>query len=324
MRTEHVRARSGTPKPRPALACASTGRWEANLAGHRPRAAPALTWPVARARLGRPVDGRPPARRRRTGGPPPGPLRALPSVDEVVRALDGRPRPSPRAWSRRPRAVLDASRRAVLAAASAEELDARRGRAPRSCRAHPRRARRGGRLAARPRDQRDRRGPPHEPRPRARSARRRSPGWRSSAARYSNLELDVRTKERGSRYEPRGRAPAPPVRRRGLPGRQQQRRRRAARPRVARAGPRGRGLARRADRDRRRVPHPRHHGPVGGPARRGRDHEPDAARRLRERDRDRRPRSSSRCIPRTTAWSASRRASPPRSWRSSAGRAASR
>jgi len=31
MRTETYSRRGGTPKPRPALACASTGRWEANL-----------------------------------------------------------------------------------------------------------------------------------------------------------------------------------------------------------------------------------------------------------------------------------------------------
>ncbi len=68
-------------------------------------------------------------------------------------------------------------------------------------------------------------------------------------------------------------------RRRGRAGREQRRRGPAARPRVARARQGRPGLARRADRDRRRVPDPRHHGGLGRAARRGRHDEPDARRR---------------------------------------------
>ena len=58
-------------------------------------------------------------------------------------------------------------------------------------------------------------------------------------------------------------APAPAHRRRGLARREQQRRRRAARAREPRARQGGHRLARGADRDRRRVPHPRHHAALG-------------------------------------------------------------
>ena len=57
-------------------------------------------------------------------------------------------------------------------------------------------------------------------------------------------------------------------------------------------GPRGRRVARRAGRDRRRLPRARDHGRVGLPARRGRHHQPHAARRLRARARAPTPRWS--------------------------------
>ena len=68
-------------------------------------------------------------------------------------------------------------------------------------------------------------------------------------------------------------------RRRGRDRRQQQRRRRAAGAQHAGEGPRGDRLARRADRDRRRVPHARHHGARRRQAGRGRHHQPHASAR---------------------------------------------
>src|SRR5262245_58937440 len=53
-----------------------------------------------------------------------GRLRALPSVDEVVRAHDGRPAVSRARLVEAVRTVLGERRRAVLAAASSAELDA--------------------------------------------------------------------------------------------------------------------------------------------------------------------------------------------------------
>jgi L-seryl-tRNA(Ser) seleniumtransferase len=126
-------------------------------------------------------------------------LRALPSVDEVLRELDGQETlPRPRLVEA-VRAVLEESRRAVLAAASAEELEripvaapALRGRIETRLEAvaawhldrvinatgvvlHTNlgRALLGGAALAR---------------------------LALIACHYSNLELDVRTKERGSRY----------------------------------------------------------------------------------------------------------------------------
>ena len=128
-----------------------------------------------------------------------GRLRALPSVDEMLRALDGQP-PAPRSRVvEAVRAVLAERRRAVLAAASAGELDALALGAPALL-------------------------------PRVRAALAAAGAWGLDrvvnatgvvlhtnlgraplgpaalarlalvAARYSNLELDVRTKGRGSRY----------------------------------------------------------------------------------------------------------------------------
>ena len=212
-----------------------------------------------------------------------GRLRALPSVDEVVRALDGRPATSRPRVVDAVRAVLAERRRAVLAAASPAELDALTLETPA--------------LLPRVRAALDAAGAwgldrvvnatgvvLHTNLGRAPLGRAALARLALVAARYSNLELDVRTKARGLPLRARGRPPLPPVRGRGLARGQQQRRGRLARARVARAGPRGRGVAGRADRDRRRLPDPGHHGPVRGPAGRGRDDEPDAPRRLRERD----------------------------------------
>jgi L-seryl-tRNA(Ser) seleniumtransferase len=126
-------------------------------------------------------------------------LRVLPSVDEVVRALDGRPATPRRRVVDAVRAVLAERRRAVLTAASGDELDALALDAPALL-------------------------------PRVRVAVAAAGSWRLDrvvnatgvvlhtnlgraplgraalarlalvAARYSNLELDVPTKTRGSRY----------------------------------------------------------------------------------------------------------------------------
>ncbi len=148
----------------------------------------------------RPVAGAPPAAtdglatRRRSR------LRALPSVDEVVRALAGRPLPSRVRTVEAVRAVLAERRRAVLAATSPADLEAVALETPALL-------------------------------PRVYAALDEAGAWSLDrvinatgvvlhtnlgraplgpsalarvalvAARYSNLELDVRTKTRGSRYE---------------------------------------------------------------------------------------------------------------------------
>ena len=91
-----------------------------------------------------------------------------------------------------------------------------------------------------------------------------------------------RSRVRGPRsaFDARGATAHLDDRRRGRVGREQRGRGPAARPRVAGARQGRPGLARRADRDRRRVPDPRHHGGVGRAARRGRHDEPDASLRL--------------------------------------------
>jgi L-seryl-tRNA(Ser) seleniumtransferase len=129
-----------------------------------------------------------------------GRLRALPSVDEVVRALDGRPGVARARVVQAVRTVLEERRRAVQAAASPAELDALALETPA--------------LVPRVRAALDAAGAwaidrvvnatgvvlhtnlgraPLGPMALARLA--------VVAARYSNLELDVRTKARGSRYD---------------------------------------------------------------------------------------------------------------------------
>jgi len=126
-------------------------------------------------------------------------LRALPSVDEVLRDLDGRDGvPRPRVVEAI-RAVLDESRRAVLAAASAEEL----GRLPLELPAL--RARIETRLAEAAAWRLDR--VVNATGVVLHTNLGRAPLGEDALARlaliarhYSNLELDVQTKERGSRY----------------------------------------------------------------------------------------------------------------------------
>ena len=76
---------------------------------------------------------------------------------------------------------------------------------------------------------------------------------------------------------------------------------------------RGADQPRRADRDRRRLPDPRHPGPVGRAAGRGGHHQPHAARRLRAGDHAARRARSCACTSRTSGSSASPSAT--RSWR---------
>jgi L-seryl-tRNA(Ser) seleniumtransferase len=157
----------------------------------RPRPAPRR--PAAGATPGQVApDGFPAHRRDR--------LRALPSVDEVVRALDGRPAVSRARAVEAVRTVLAERRRAVLAATSPTELAALALETPALL------ARVRAALDAGPAWGLDRvinatgvvlhtnlGRAPLGPVALARLA--------LVAARYSNLELDVRTKARGSRYD---------------------------------------------------------------------------------------------------------------------------
>jgi L-seryl-tRNA(Ser) seleniumtransferase len=127
-------------------------------------------------------------------------LRALPSVDEVLRDLDGRQEalPRPRAVETI-RAVLDESRRAVLAATSLEELQQLPLDAPHL------RARIEARLTEAAAWQLDRVVNAtgvvlHTNLGRAPLSAAALERLALIGRRYSNLELDVRTKERGSRY----------------------------------------------------------------------------------------------------------------------------
>ena len=97
------------------------------------------------------------------------------------------------------------------------------------------------------------------------------------------LQPRVRRRGRRPRLAPGSPRRAPPRadRRRVGARRQQQRRGCPAGARRAGRGPRGRRLARGADRDRRRLPHPGHPGPLRRDARRGRDDQSDAPRGLR-------------------------------------------
>ncbi|HEV8676012.1 MAG TPA: L-seryl-tRNA(Sec) selenium transferase [Methylomirabilota bacterium] len=126
-------------------------------------------------------------------------LRALPSVDEVLRDLDGREAvPRPRVVETI-RAVLDESRRAVLAATSPEELRQLPLDGPRL------RARIEARLTEAAAWQLDRVVNAtgvvlHTNLGRAPLSDTALDRLAVIGRHYSNLELDVRTKERGSRY----------------------------------------------------------------------------------------------------------------------------
>jgi L-seryl-tRNA(Ser) seleniumtransferase len=128
-----------------------------------------------------------------------GRLRALPSVDEVVRALDGGPTASRVRLVEAVRSVLGERRRAVLAAASPAELDALALETPA--------------LLLRVRAALDAAGAwkldrvinatgvvLHTNLGRAPLGSRALAQLAVVAERYSNLELDVRTRTRGSRY----------------------------------------------------------------------------------------------------------------------------
>jgi L-seryl-tRNA(Ser) seleniumtransferase len=156
-----------------------------------PRSAPRR--PAAGATPGADGPGGFAARRR-------GRLRALPSVDEVVRALAGRPAASRARVVGAVRTVLAERRRAVLAAASPAELDALSLETPA--------------LLPRVRAALDAAGAwgldrvvnatgvvLHTNLGRAPLGRAALARLAVVAARYSNLELDVRTKARGSRYD---------------------------------------------------------------------------------------------------------------------------
>ena len=190
-------------------------------------------------------------------------LRALPSVDARARA----PRRRDAALADVPRArACRGGARGRSTASAAALLGGRRPPGDAAAvaeRAAAGGARRGGLFSLAPRHQRHRRRAAHQPGPRAAVAAGPGAAARRRPARYSNLELDLERKERGSRYSHvRGllrRLTGAP----GRAGREQQRGRRAPRARDAGPGQGGDRLARRADRDRRRVPHPRHHAPLG-------------------------------------------------------------
>ena len=124
------------------------------------------------------------------------------------------------------------------------------------------------------------------------------------------------TSPRAARLAPGSRRRDPPAadRRRGRARRQQQRGRGAAGAGGARRGTRGARVPRRADRDRRRLPHPGRARPLGRPARRGGDDEPNPRRRLRAGGRAGDGRAAARApveLPRASASPTARRS---RSW----------
>ena len=143
---------------------------------------------------------------------------------------------------------------------------------------------RSGAALATARLQSHRHGAAHQSRPRAARGGGHSGGGRGHAFAH---DAGVRPLGRRAR---RARRPYRPLaaeadRRGSRHRRQQQRRRGAAGAERAGRGARGDRLARRADRDRRRLPHSRHHGPSRLPPGRGRHHQPHASQGLCRRDR---------------------------------------
>ena len=193
---------------------------------------------------------------------------------------------------------------------------AERGRRPAVRRRHPGPRGRPGvedRDRAHAGDQRDRRRAAHEP---GTGAAAGGSGARRRPSRPDLLGPGGRSRDGQARQALHARRGAADRadRSRGRARREQLRRRAPARPCGAGAPQGGPGLARRADRDRRRVPDPRHHGRVRREARRGRHHEPHADERLPRRRHATGPARSSRSTPATTAWSASRRRRRRRTW----------
>ena len=129
-----------------------------------------------------------------------GRLRALPSVDEVVRALDGRPSPPRASVVAAVRTVLAERRRAVLAAASPAELDALALETP-TLLPRVRAALAEARAWGLDRVVNATGVVLHTNLGRAPLGRAALARLALIAARYSNLELDVGTKARGSRYD---------------------------------------------------------------------------------------------------------------------------
>ena len=126
---------------------------------------------------------------------------------------------------------------------------------------------------------------------------------------YSTVEYDPARGARGKRQDHVRDARPRPLRVRGRPRRQQQRRRGPARAGGARPRAERARLAGRARRDRRFLQDPGDPRGLGREAARGRHDEPDDGRRLSPRLRSRRRRCCSRCTPPTTR-SAATRAGP--------------
>ena len=134
--------------------------------------------------------------------------------------------------------------------------------------------------------ERDRRDHPHQPGPRAAGG-----GCDRAGGRGGGGLLDARVRPGGGASRLAARPPlrsaVEPDGRGGGAGREQQRGGRAAVPRGDGGRRRGADQPRSADRDRRRVPDPRHPRPVGRAAGGGRHHEPHQHRGLSQGDHER-------------------------------------
>ncbi len=241
-------------------------------------------------------------------------LRALPALDECLRAAQSSPRFAglSRSYVKAMMLRALAARRDAIAqgdcgAQGPRDAMLAGNRARRRARGRDRRA------GAQDRGERNRRRAPHQPGPRA-AARARHRGRRAGRAFRGQSRIRSRGRRtRRSRFDCRkGNLRAD--RRRGRDGGQQQRRRGVARTHRARRGTRGDRIARRVDRDRRVVPAAGRDGAKRRAAARSRHHQPHAPARLRSRDRPPNGASCSRSTRPTTGWSVSRTRSRCRSW----------